>query len=264
MAQGNYAEKVAKLIAKAEGTDNQHEAEAFFAKAQELMTEWAITDAMVDAARGVSRDEIGQHTFVHGGVYSPEKGGLAWVVIRANGCKGVYWRSQGRSDRNVEIAGKVFSDWYKLEATGFKSDLDRAAMLESSLQLQMAKAMNAAWRAEERSHMRQVENRRWHKSFMEGFASGVAKKLREATAAGRAAAEKAAKMRGDGTSVELVVRSRQEQVDEWYAQCYGDSLRTVNSGSRKYDSGAYGAGNVAGSRADVGQSSLRGRQALHQ
>lgn len=259
MSSTNYAEKVAKLIAKAEGTDNEHEAEAFFAKAQELMTEWAITDAMVDAARGVSRDEIGQHTFVHGGVYAPEKGGLTWAVLRANNCKGVYWRSQGRRDRNVEIGGKVFSDWYKLEVTGFKSDLDRVVMLDSSLQLQMAKAMHASWRAEDRTGMRQVENRRWHKSFMEGFATGVARKLAEATKAGRAAAEKA---HGDKDSVALVLRSRESQVDEWYDKHYGDSLRSVSARRRTYDSGAYGAGTEAGRQADVGQSGLKGRRSL--
>src|SRR4051794_139851 len=84
-----YAEKIAKLLAKAESTTPE-EAELLIGKAQQLMTEYAISEAMIDAARGVSVDEIEQCRFAYGGFLRKDLGEIAWAVLRANDCKGVY------------------------------------------------------------------------------------------------------------------------------------------------------------------------------
>jgi hypothetical protein len=262
-----YAEKIAKLIAKAESTNHVEEAEAFFAKAQELMTEYAITEAMLDQVRGVERDEIEQHDFTHGGYYAADKGNLSWVVIRANGCRGVYWKSQEWSSPKT-IGGKSFKMWYEVTATGFRSDLNRVVMLDASLQLQMARLLSEWWKTEDRSWMSKTQNVRARQSFMQGFANGVSAKFTEATRAGREAAAKAAAARNDTTqevateSVALVVRSRKDRVDDWMDQKYG-ALRSGRNSYRKTDSSAYGAGASAGRSADVGQSRLGNQKGLN-
>lgn len=265
--QEHYAALVAKMIAKAESTTFPEEAETFFAKAQAVMTEWAITEAMLDELAGKSRDEIEQHTFTHGGYYAADKGNLTWVVLRANGCRGVYSRS-GEWTNTVEIDGKQFKMWYRITATGYRSDLDRVLRLESSLQLEMALRLSEWWRTEDRSWMSKTQNVRARQSFMEGFASGVSTKFAEATRHGREAAAKAAAERNTTTqaeataSVALVVRSRAEKIDEWMDNHYG-KLGKGRASYRKSDSSARSAGHEAGRRADVGQDRLKGQRGLN-
>ncbi len=56
--QAIIAKRINKLIAKAQGTDNQHEAEAFMEKAVQLMAENAIDRAFLEAAGKIPREEI--------------------------------------------------------------------------------------------------------------------------------------------------------------------------------------------------------------
>jgi hypothetical protein len=264
--QETYAEKINKLLAKAESTTPE-EAEALFAKAQELMTKYAIDQAMMDSVRGVTVDEIGKHVFLYGGYYAADHGNLAYAVTRNNDLRAVYQRS-GEWTGTREVNGKKYKMWYELTAIGFKSDLDRAVLLDTSLQLQMARALAAWWKEEDRSWMSKTQNVRARQSFMAGFADGVARKLQEATAAGRRAAEKSEAERSHTTddaakeSVALVLRSRKDRVDDWMDQHYG-KLRAGRSSYRKQDGSARGAGHAAGSRADVGQSSVKGRRGLN-
>jgi Protein of unknown function (DUF2786) len=262
--QEKYADKIAKLLAKAESTTPE-EAELLLAKAQELMTQYAITEALIDQARGVERDEIEQRTFAYGGYYHADKGNLAWIIIRNNGCRGVYMRS-GEWTSARTIGDKTYRMWYEITATGFRSDLDRVSLLESSLQIQMARALNDWWKTEDRSWMSKTQNVRARQSFMEHFAYGVDEKLRTATIAGRKAAERDA---AGGTSedaakdaVALVLRSRKDRVDEWMDRKYG-TLRAGRGSYRKTDYNAAEAGRSAGRRADVGQPGMKNRKGLN-
>jgi Protein of unknown function (DUF2786) len=254
--QESYADKINKLIAKAESTTPE-EAELLLAKAQELMTKYAIDQALLDQHKGVERDEIETHAFLHGGYYAADKGNLSWVVARNNNCRAVYQRS-GQYSRDREIGGKTYRMWYQLDAIGFRSDLDRAIMLETSLQLQMARALAAWWKTEDRSWMSKTQNVRARQSFMAGFADGVATKLRDAVQAGT----EAARAEHGKDSVALVLRSRKDRVDEWMDEKYG-KLRSGRSTYKTQDYSARGAGVTAGQRADVGQGTLKGRKGLN-
>lgn len=262
-----YAEKIAALLAKAESTTFQAEADAFIAKAQELMTQYAISEAMLDSARGVERDEIEQRTFTYGGFYASDKGGLTWPIVRANGCRGVYMNS-GTWGSTRTIGDKTFKMWYELTVTGFRSDLDRVSLLEASLQLQMAQALNEWWKLEDRSWMSKTENVRARRSFMEGFTHGVQTKLYEATKAGREAAARDEAARTNTTedqateSVALVLRSRKDRVDDWMDKHYG-TLRAGRSSYRQSNSLAQGAGRAAGTRANIGQPGVGSRKGLN-
>ena len=78
----HYADKIAKLLAKAESTTPE-EAESLVAKAQELMTAYAVSEAMIDSVRGIERDEIGQDEYV--GIFRAAVADIGRAVARANG-----------------------------------------------------------------------------------------------------------------------------------------------------------------------------------
>lgn len=62
-------DKIAKLLAKAEGTDNEHEAEAFMAKVHQLLAEHNI--AMAELKTPESNSPVGEITFEYRGHNQP-------------------------------------------------------------------------------------------------------------------------------------------------------------------------------------------------
>jgi hypothetical protein len=246
-AQETYADKIAKLLAKAESTTPE-EAELLIAKAQELMQRYAIDQFMVDAARGVEREEIMTTVFRYEGTYRQAHAQIAWEVLRANGCRGVYTDNPTRRI-------------YELEVVGFQSDVDRTRIVETSLQIQAQRALNAWWGSSP-MHAALDRNRKFNsrREFLFGFATGTQAALRTANASAQRSAQ-AAQKSGPSDSVALVLRSRADRVDEWMDKSYG-RLRSVNRNYKSGGAGAGSAGRAAGARADVGQPGLKGRGAI--
>jgi hypothetical protein len=240
-----YAEKIAKLLSKAESTTPE-EAELLLDKATQLMAQYAIDEAMIDAARGIERDEIVKEGFEFEGTYRHANMQLLWELCQKAGCRGVQ------------------SDWgdrrqLTFYCIGFKSDIDRIRMIHTSVQIQCAQALNAWWKATDTSWMDRNRKFAARREFIFGYGRGLGFKL--ATAWKKAEAEYQATT-GDSSSVEIVLRSRKERVDEWVDGHYGGSLRSV---SRNYKSGGYearAAGTAAGRNADVGQGGLGSRKAI--
>jgi hypothetical protein len=271
--QAKYADKITKLLAKAESTTPE-EAELLVAKAQELMMQYAITQAMIDEARGIDTDEIGQVDIYFVGIFQRSTMQIGFTLVNNNSCKCVYTNSEYYSPH--EIDGKVYKQWHKITVTGFQSDLDRVQLLNASLQLQCSRAMQAWWKAEDRTVSCRTCGRRhstwWSKaeafkqrsSFIMGFAAALSTKLHDANEAGRKAAAQEAAVRNSTTeaeasdSVALVVRSRKDKVNDWYDKQYGKSLRSGRTGRRSVNHSAYGAGQAAGARANTGQSGVGG------
>lgn len=280
--QQKFAVKIAKLLTKAESTTKE-EAEQCIAKAQELMAQYAIEQAMIDKARGVEREQIEQRKIYFTGNYRRELKDLAWRICNVNNCMGVQYdtmhddggrkavRARRKWDGTYEASVSSSKKAYCLEITGFTSDLERVLMLESSLRLQAMASMTQWWEQEgkEQYDWETYSHKvRIRQEFMEHFAYGVADKLRVAADAGKAEAIKSEAVRtGESEeatteSVALVLRSRKDQVKDWYDNHYG-KLRSGRYSSRQSLSGsARTAGRAAGQRADVGQSNLRSRGAL--
>jgi hypothetical protein len=261
--QEKYADKIALLLRKAESTTPQ-EAELLISKAQELMTKYAIEEAMIDAARGVERDEITEEEFIYVGIFRKALGALGYYIMQANGCRGVYaeWPSFTDAD------GKTWKEVYRLNAIGFKSDIERIRALDASLQLQATTAMTRWWKEEDRSWYSRADAYKARREFLFAFASGVNNRLHIAKRAGEKAAAKDVVSQTSQTaeeataSVALVLRSRKDRVDDWIDEKYG-KLRS--SSSRSYASGGAGArtaGFSAGSRADIGQPGMGSRKAI--
>lgn len=245
-APEKYAERIAKLLAKAESTTPE-EAELLLEKAADLMAQYAISDAMVDAARGIERDEIVKESFEFEGTYRQAHMQILWAMTQQAGCRGVQ------------------SDWgdrrrLTFYVIGFKSDVDRIRMIHSSVSIQCAQSLAAWWRAQDTSWMDRNRKFAARREFIFGYARGLGDKL--AVAWKKAEAEYVATDGDPSSSVALVLRSRKERVDEWTDNYYGGSLRSI---SRTYKSGgiqARQAGAAAGRNADVGQGGLRGRKAI--
>jgi hypothetical protein len=235
--QAKRADKIAKLLAKAEGTTNDNEAEAFFAQAAALQSKWAIDDAMIAHARGQRIDDkVHEFRLEHSGVYSEALQMLATEIGHAAGFRILV----SRGAKTVR-----FTYW-----VGFSRDTSDLEMLYTSLMIQQARATSRymkMWRANNPGH-KNFERFRAQRSFMKGFAVGAADALRKAKAeAVHEAAEE------HGTGVGLVLASKKDQVDRWYEDQYAGRTRKARGSSSTDDWGAVGAGHAEGGRADLGQ-----------
>lgn len=281
--QEKYAAKIAKLLAKAESTTPE-EAESLVSKAQELMTQYTIEQAMVDAARGFVRDEVEQRTIYFTGNYRQELMDIARKICATNNCMGVQFSTlhddggrkavKVRPNKDGTYRSEVTSmkKAFGFEITGYSSDLERVFILETSLRLQSFSAMTHWWAEHEEnnellSYRKKVRARQ---EFFEGFGIAVGHRLAEAAKAGQKEATKteAARTNVDvdeaNISVELVLRDRKDSVQDWYDKHYGNSLRNV---SRRYrpsvSETARQSGFSAGARADLGQGHIKETKGLN-
>lgn len=152
--------KVRGLLAKAEATEYEHEAEAFSAKAQELIAKYSIDVAMLS--------DIGD---VPGGVrvyienpYAKAKFVLLGGIARANNCRAV-WAGRSRTATMV----------------GHSSDLLLVEILFTSLLVQATNAVLSAG-SQQQSGGRS-STRSWRNAFWFGYADRIKERLRDATKA---------------------------------------------------------------------------------
>jgi hypothetical protein len=150
---------------------------------------------------------------------------------------------------------------------GFRSDVERARLLDTSLQLQCAQA-HAQWYKENKAKLAWMNRGllyRTRRDFVFGFAQGVGMKLASARAAAvqEAAAHEAERSEtsvDEATqSVALVLVNRTKRVDEFYDEVWGGRVRSSTS---RYSAGVGGrtSGVEAGQRANTNTAagSLRG------
>ena len=154
-------ETIRGLLAKAESTEFEAEAEAFTAKAQELMAAHSIERAMLDERRGGDGVSPRSVTVKIHRPYAEPKMHLLSAAAGPNHCKVVWNR-------------------YKEEAVvfGFDNDIDAVELLFTSLLVQATRAMTALgpqtdWAGRSRT-------RSFRRSFLLGFADRIGWRLREA------------------------------------------------------------------------------------
>jgi len=97
--------KIAALLAKAEGTDNQFEAEAFMAKVNELLEKHQIDMHEIRAKMGANADPLGK-----GAGETNLYASMAWskdvavALARYYGCRTVWWKRGNHM--NYEVFGR--------------------------------------------------------------------------------------------------------------------------------------------------------------
>jgi hypothetical protein len=242
----DYAAKVAALLAKAERTDSPQEAETYTAAAQRIMDKHMIDLSMLP--KGTSTDELATLEIAYTGILAVAKRTLGSVVARGCGCKIVVFENKHK--RPKEWVARLH---------GYQSDLDRAKLLDASLQIQAVRALKV-WEKEKIKsgsswmELPGFEKFKDRRSFVEAFASGVSIQL----SASLRAAKEAAAQRHTAMSVEVALRDRSDSVRDYFDEMYGSSLRTSR---RRHAAGSYGAqsaGYAAGRSADTNRPRVGG------
>lgn len=221
--------RIRKLLEHAEGTDNEHEAAAFMAKAQLLMAQHAIEEH--DLAPQERTEDITMTT-VHIPKSTPGAQAerlLLQAAAEANRCKS--WFISGSSANPV---------------VGFESDLEFTVMLYQSLSTQMARAYMRTPRA------LGVHGRTWRTSFSNGYANEVANRLTEAI--------RAEQREHLSESNAIALRDRKRQV--LMHESIPDSLRKAYTSTRSGE--GFRMGRSEGRNADIsgGRNNLAGRKGL--
>lgn len=248
--QEAWAEKIDKILRKAESTTAE-EAEALFAKAQELMAKYAIDEAMLRQAGKSSDDGIVREEFVVTGIYRFPLSDLLFRVLKNNDCQVV--QLGGKNPRTVGT--RLFKETVVYRAVGYKSDIDNARLLYTSLELQAMRAEHAWWKENKwmYEHLVGKEQHYHRRQFYFSFGFGVDEKMR----AGKASARKQADTEHGSTGVALALRSKELVVKSEFDKMYPD-LRKSRSGSglKAGSLDAHESGKAAGKRADVGDPKL--------
>ena len=243
-------DKIGKLLAQAEGTDNEHEADAFVTRAQELATAYAI-DLEVARSRQAARrlrpagdDDFEQRKLVIG--ERGKRGNRQLVVL--------YLVVAEANDVMVNVAG----DSTFVLGFGYPADLEVVEQLWASLATQMASAAARRLRAGEHRDAG-VAAVSWRLSFYEGWMHAVQERL----TAARSRAVEAHSSGEASSSGALVLRAKAERVREFHdreSEARG-SWRGAR-GDRRVHGSAWRAGERDGKVARLGEPELRDRRAL--
>lgn len=191
-------DRIAKLLAKAEGTDNAHEAEAYMAKAEELMLQHGIERAQLESKRpGTKREPI-----VTVRVHIPNGHGYADAMMHIGFAVAPAFSVRALKSNLRDGARLVW-------LVGHTSDVEQAETLLNSLILQSKQQAVTWWKRDGKQlHPYATDNDAWkaRREFIYAFASGVRSRLEETK--NRVVAEATA-----GTELVLVERSK--LVDSW-------------------------------------------------
>jgi hypothetical protein len=225
-------DRVRKLLAKAEAAGvTPPEAEAFTAKAAELMARYGIDRARLAASRPDTDRPASRVIDI----------GNPWAQVRAHLLAGL-----AGAMRCQCVLLPADRPGARVHVFGYASDLERADILYTSLLLQMARGLAAAAvPAGVRSP------RAWRRSWLLGFVSAVITRVRSAEDRAAAVAD------GDGQpgpSTALVLADRALVVRRELAEAYPVTRRSRVT----YSGRGYGAGYAQGQRADIGQTRLKG------
>lgn len=156
--------KIRGLLAKAESTQFDEEADAFFAKAQELMSKYSLERGALEAPaqNGEPGVRTGGRRLWLENPYLGAKSMLVGTVAKANRCRAVLQEDPGF----VTVLGE-------------ETDLELVEVLTTSLLVQAGKAMLAAGRRVD--HTGTSRTRSFRQAFLVSYAGRIGERLNEAS-----------------------------------------------------------------------------------
>lgn len=243
----NYAQKIAKLLTKAEGTDNPEEAAAYTEMAERWMVKWGIEEAVARAhmqKKAVRAEEIIVEELDYDGRFAP-----ADVLFGHCVCRGL------GNLRTIQVDKRSFEGTITLRIVGHASDVARALWLATSLQLQAAVAMDV-WYKEARKyelrHLSQHEKFKAKRQFLISFAHTCEDRLTEMR---KSAIEETSDTKG----TELVLLDRKTLVDNRVSEMYPNLGKARGMAGSMF---GQAAGKQAGNRANIGQKATPTRRQI--
>ncbi len=153
--------RIRALLAKAESTDFSAEAEAYTAKAQDLMTRHSVDEAVLHQEAGDSVTVGGRRVHIDN-PYAPEKADLLNQVARANRVKAI-WHE--------------FPSFMSI--VGVPTDLEQVEMLFTSLLIQATRAMTEAGRSSRANSVDRSSS--FRRAFLVAYATRIGQRLTTAT-----------------------------------------------------------------------------------
>ena len=248
MSEERLLDKIGKLLAQAEGTDNEHEAEAFVTRAQELATAYAV-DLELARARQQARRLAGvEETFEQRRLTIGGKG--------KRGNKQLVFLYLGVAQVN-DVMVNVATDSTFVLGFGYPADLDVVERLWASLATQMATAAGRRLRAGEHTAAG-VAAVSWRLSFYEGWVHAVQTRLEQART--RALQQP---VQGTGTTGALVLREKAERVRAFHDQeSQARGTWRGGRGDRQVHGSAWRAGERDGRSARLGEPEVEQRRQI--
>jgi Protein of unknown function (DUF2786) len=235
-------DKVVKLLAKAESTNSEAEAEALYAKASDLITRHSIDQALLDSAAGRSVDEITEISFPLGSTY--------WQA----------WKSAG-ANVGAALGFKVSLDNRKngrMWWTGWGNEVKPAEILWTNLMIQaerFAREYMSRYRSPYHHVMEAGEIRedryKAKRSFLIGFGLQVANRIQQQ----RETTRREVSAEHGSSDLLPVLVSRDQRLDEYWD---AKNLKKARSGKLSYNSEGFVAGMEAGDKADLGNRGMSG------
>lgn len=222
-ADQRQLERVRALLAKAESTTFEAEAEALTAKAQELIARYSLDQALLATAGTAGALPIGARIWVDD-PYTEPKSSLAARVADANRCTCVW-------DPNLKY----------VTLFGFDHDVAAVELLYTSLLAQATAAMIRHGSVQD--YTGQSRTRSFRRSFLQGFAHRIGDRLSEVTSAEEQAAVESA------ASLLPVLAGRQEQVEMAFREAFPEVVMRRTSVS---NAAGWHAGKVAADLAQLG------------
>jgi len=215
-----YVEKVRKLLAKAEGASTQEEADAFFAKAQDLITKWEIDSLEFRTLNTGPTEWVIVNRKYEVSSYSPNHD--AFVINSIARGMGLWGYQEPYVRGWSKGAAVVF---------GTDEDFERFEMMLTSIQLQLTRAM------------RQGENKNWNRNqqraYRLGFKLGYGARIEERLLAARSKA----------TGKSLVLAGKEDAIE----LAKPDGLRNkIMRGSQH----GFDGGQAAANNADIGHARI--------
>lgn len=230
--------RVRQMLAKAEAEGaTEAEAEAYTAKAAELMAAYGIDRAMADA-KATAKQKPGSRKIDIDNPWAQVRAHLLAGIAGALGCQCVLLSTSKPGAR--------------IHVFGFESDLEQVDVLYTSLVLQMASSLK---RVRPPWDVRSV--RAWNRSYLLGWVTAV-------TARAKAAYDKAAKdadatVKPGESGTALVLSDRAVEIREALTEAYPVTRKTrITYSGRGYGSG-YSDGQNANIHDKSGVSGSRGR-----
>jgi hypothetical protein len=228
VADPRVLSRIRGLLAKAESTDFEAEADALTAKAQELMARHTIDTAMLGPGAEGATSGVGARRLHLADPHAEAKAAVVQAVGTANGVRVVLLPAIG-------IATLV----------GMPADLDAVELLVTSLLVQAGRALADAARA----GGARTRSTAYRRGFLYSYAQRIEERLTEARDQARAEATVTY-----GTALAPVLADRQAAVDEAVEELF-PSLR--RRGGRTVDPAGWSAGRQAADAAVLGPPSRR-------